>query len=167
MAAYRHLHDRFRELGVDNVVWVWTVSGYLPNGGLFKRLYPGDDYVDWIGMDQYNYYLCHKTTDWQSFADSQKPTYDWLRANVSDRKPIMLSEFATAPDPSRSQRAGQWYEQVPGVAKSALPDAKALVMWDQSVPGKNCDLTVDSGSALAGYRRAGSDAYFRQPVPGR
>ncbi|MEV8526813.1 glycosyl hydrolase [Streptomyces sp. NPDC052000] len=167
VAAYRHLHDRFRELGVDNVVWVWTVSGYLPNGELFKRLYPGDDYVDWIGMDQYNYYLCHKTTDWQSFADSQKPTYDWLRANVSDRKPIMLSEFATAPDPSRPQRAGQWYEQVPGVAKSALPDAKALVMWDRSVPGKDCDLTVNSGSALAGYRRAGSDAYFRQPVPGR
>lgn len=41
IAAYRHLHDRFEELGVDNVVWVWTVSGYLANGGLFERLYPG------------------------------------------------------------------------------------------------------------------------------
>ncbi|MFE4055491.1 glycoside hydrolase family 26 protein [Streptomyces sp. NPDC059096] len=166
VAAYRHLHDRFEKLGVDNVVWVWTVSGYLGNAALMKSLYPGDTYVDWIGMDQYNYYRCQRNARWLDFDDSQRPTYDWLRANISDRKPIMLSEFSTAPDPDDPDRQRGWYQQVPTVART-LPQVKALVQWNRPVPGPHCDLTVDKGPALEGYREAGRDGYFRQPVPSR
>ncbi|WP_338677109.1 glycosyl hydrolase [Streptomyces sp. SCSIO 30461] len=166
VAAYRHIHDRFRRLGVDNVVWVWTVSGYLGNAELMKRLYPGDDYVDWIGMDQYNYYLCHRSPNWLDFERSQRPSYDWLRAHISDRKPLMLAEFATAPDPVLPQRQRDWYARIPQVAPS-LPRVRALVHWNRAVPGAGCDLTVDSGPGLDGYRIAGRDPYFRQPVPTR
>ncbi|TXS26346.1 hypothetical protein EAO70_03350 [Streptomyces sp. adm13(2018)] len=166
VAAYRHLHDRFAELGVTNVVWVWTVSGWTGNAARMKALYPGDAYVDWIGMDQYNYYLCHKSPDWLDFDRSQRPGYDWLRKNVSDDKPIMFSEFSTAPDPERPGRQRDWYAAIPGVAPS-LPDARAYVHWNRAVPGPGCDLTVDSGPALDGYRTAGRDPYFRQPVPDR
>jgi len=164
VAAYRHLHDRFRELGADNVVWVWTVSGYLGMAEEMKRLYPGDRYVDWIGMDQYNYYLCHGTDTWRDFDASQRPTYDWLRANVSADKPVMLAEFATAPDPENPARQRDWYAKIPEVAPS-LPEAKAYVHWNRAVPGPGCDLTVDAGAGLQGYREAGLAPYFRQPLP--
>ncbi|WP_149179103.1 glycosyl hydrolase [Streptomyces sp. TRM49041] len=166
VAAWRHLHDRFRQLGVDNVVWVWTVSGYLGHAEQMKRLYPGDAYVDWIGMDQYNYYLCHNSTNWLDFDRSQRPSYDWLRANISADKPLMLAEFATAPDPERPQRQRDWYAAIPDVVPE-LPKVRALVHWNRPVPGKGCDLTVNEGPALEGYREAGKDAYFRQPVPTR
>ncbi|WP_328538389.1 glycoside hydrolase family 26 protein [Streptomyces sp. NBC_00344] len=168
VAAYRHIHDRFERLGVDNVVWVWTVSGYLGQGNdaVIKSLYPGDGYVDWIGMDQYNYYLCHRTTDWNGFAQSQRPAYDWLRSHVSGEKPVMMAEFATAPDPGDPARQRDWYTGIPSALRS-MPGAKALVQWDRAVPGKDCDLTVDSGPGLDGYRQAGRDSYFAQPVPGR
>lgn len=166
VAAWRHIHDRFRELGVDNVVWVWTVSGYLGNAEQMKQLYPGDAYVDWIGMDQYNYFLCHNSTNWLDFERSQRPSYDWLRANVSDTKPIMLAEFSTAPDPQRPERQREWYAEIPGVAPT-LPEVRALVHWNRPVPGRNCDLTVNEGPALEGYREAGKALYFRQPVPPR
>ncbi|MFE9823538.1 glycoside hydrolase family 26 protein [Streptomyces sp. NPDC005791] len=166
VAAYRHIHDRFEELGVDNVVWVWTVSGYLPSGKLFERLYPGDDYVDWIGMDQYNYFTCHDTTDWKDFDRSQRPTYEWLRTHISAEKPLMFAEFATVPDPADEDRQREWYEEIPEVART-MPGAKALVHWNRAVPGKGCDLTVDDGPGLEGYRTAGQDGYFKQPVPGR
>lgn len=164
VAAYRHLHDRFRELGVTNVVWVWTVSGWLGNAATMKALYPGDAYVDWIGMDQYNYYLCHKSPDWLDFGRSQRPSYDWLRANVSADKPVMLAEFATAPDPERPGRQRDWYARIPEVAPT-LPEAKAYVHWNRAVPGPGCDLTVNSGPGLDGYREAGLAPYFRQPLP--
>ncbi|MFF9341085.1 glycoside hydrolase family 26 protein [Streptomyces sp. NPDC014773] len=164
VAAYRHLHDRFRRLGADNVVWVWTVSGYLGMAEEMKRLYPGDRYVDWIGMDQYNYYRCHGTDTWRDFDASQRPTYDWLRENVSDRKPIMLAEFATAPDPENPERQRDWYARIPEVAPT-LPEAKAYVHWNRPVPGPGCDLTVDSGAGLDGYRTAGRAPYFNQPLP--
>nr|WP_245703698.1 glycosyl hydrolase [Streptomyces lushanensis] len=166
VAAYRHVYDRFEKLGVDNVVWVWTVSGYLGNAELMKSLYPGDEYVDWIGMDQYNYYACHDSTNWLDFERSQRPSYEWLRANVSDRKPVMLAEFSTAPDPARPGRQRGWYEKIPEVVPT-LPRVRALVHWNRPVPGRHCDLTVDKGPALEGYREAGRDPYFRQPVPVR
>ncbi|MER5550119.1 glycosyl hydrolase [Streptomyces sp. NPDC002793] len=166
VAAYRHIHDRFEELGVDNVVWVWTVSGYLPSGKLFERLYPGDDYVDWIGMDQYNYFTCHDTTDWKDFDRSQRPTYEWLRTHISADKPLMFAEFATVPDPADADRQREWYEAIPEVART-MPEAKALVHWNRAVPGEGCDLTVDEGPGLEGYRTAGQDDWFKQPVPGR
>ncbi|MCP3820519.1 hypothetical protein NLX86_21205 [Streptomyces sp. A3M-1-3] len=166
VAAYRHLHDRFKALGVDNVVWVWTVSGYLKHGELMKQLYPGDAYVDWIGMDQYNYFLCHKSPNWLDFDQSQRPSYDWLRANISDRKPVMLAEFGTAPDPADPDRQRDWYAAIPETVRT-MREAKGLVQWNRAVPGKNCDLTVDSGPALEGYREAGRDKWFKQQVPPR
>lgn len=164
VAAYRHLYERFEELGVDNVVWVWTVSGYLGSADEMKALYPGDDYVDWIGMDQYNYFLCHDTTDWKDFDRSQRPTYDWLRANVSAEKPLMLAEFGTVPDPADRDRQRDWYTEIPDTVRT-MPRVKALVQWNRPVPGDNCDLTVNEGPGLAGYRDAGRDDYFRQPLP--
>ncbi|MFJ2649209.1 glycoside hydrolase family 26 protein [Streptomyces sp. NPDC087420] len=166
VAAYRHIYDRFRQLGVDNVVWVWTVSGYLGNAELMKKLYPGDAYVDWIGMDQYNYFQCHDSPDWLGFDRSQRPSYDWLRANISGSKPVMLAEFSTAPDPASPDRQRGWYEDIPKTAPT-LPEVKALVHWNRPVPGANCDLTVNKGPALEGYREAGRDGYFNQPLPGR
>ncbi|MEV6245921.1 glycosyl hydrolase [Streptomyces sp. NPDC051742] len=164
VAAYRHVYDRFRKLGADNVVWVWTVSGYLGSASSMKQLYPGDDYVDWIGMDQYNYYLCHGSSNWLDFDKSQRPSYDWLRKNISADKPVMLSEFSTAPDPERPERQRDWYTAIPEVAPT-LPEVKAYVHWNRAVPGPGCDLTIDSGPGLEGYRIAGQDPYFRQDVP--
>src|SRR5690606_22724281 len=126
--AYRHIHDRFRELGVDNVVWTWIITGYLGHAELFEQMYPGDAYVDWIGYNQYNYYRCHKT-GWQSFARTQTATHAWIRENISDRKPLMLSEFGTANDPSRPGRQAEWYAEVPGVLKR-LDGVKAALQWN-------------------------------------
>ncbi|MFJ1648871.1 glycoside hydrolase family 26 protein [Streptomyces sp. NPDC088258] len=166
VAAYRHVHDRFAKLGVDNVVWVWTVSGYAGNADLMKALYPGDAYVDWIGVDQYNYFRCQRSARWLDFGSSQRPAYDWMREHISDEKPLMLSEFSTAPDPDRPDRQRDWYREIPKTAPT-LPGVKALVHWNRPVPGKNCDLTVNKGPALDGYRYAGEDAYFNQPLPSR
>ncbi|WP_406861290.1 glycosyl hydrolase [Streptomyces sp. HUAS MG47] len=166
VAAYRHIHDRFRELGVTNVVWVWTVSGYLGHADAMKRLYPGDAYVDWIGMDQYNYYLCHKSPNWLDFEQSQRPSYEWLRREISSRKPLMAAEFATAPDPARPERHRDWYAKIPQAAPE-LPSLRALVHWNRPVPGPGCDLTVNAGPGLEGYREAGKADYFHQPVPKR
>lgn len=167
VAAYRHVRDRFRELGADNVVWVWTVSGYLGSAADMKALYPGDEYVDWIAMDQYNYYQCHDTTDWKDFLRSQQPSYEWLRENISDEKPVMLAEFATAPDAGAPQRQRDWYTQIPAAVKK-LPEVKALVHWNRPTSEQAaCDLTVNKGPGLEGYREAGKNSYFHQPIPPR
>lgn len=160
--AYRHIHDRFRELGVDNVVWTWIITGYLDHADLFEQMYPGDEYVDWIGYNQYNYYLCHKT-DWLSFAQTQYATHDWVRANISDDKPLMLSEFGSASDPERPDRQAEWYAQVPAVLKD-LEGVKAALQWNYRDPGPHCDLAVAGDRAWASLREVAADPHLNQPL---
>ena len=107
VAAYRHIHDRFRELGVTNVVWTWTITGYLDHSRPDRAHVPGRRRTSTgSAYNQYNYYRCHKA-DWLSFAQTQTATHDWIRENISADKPLMLSEFGTADDPSQSGRAGR------------------------------------------------------------
>lgn len=160
--AYRHIHDRFRELGVDNVVWTWIITGYLNHADLFERMYPGDAYVDWIGYNQYNYYRCHDT-DWLTFAQTQRATHGWIRKNLSDEKPLMLSEFGTAADARRPERQAEWYAQVPGVLKG-LEGVGAALQWNHRDPGPHCDLALANEAAWASLREAVSDPYLNQPL---
>ena len=52
--AWRHVHNIFLEVGATNVIWVWSpnVINPMPRVPL-KPLYPGDSYVDWIGVVGY------------------------------------------------------------------------------------------------------------------
>lgn len=52
--AWRHIHDLFAARGVDNLIWVWSVNRIdnLPDKTL-ARVYPGDAYVDWVGVSGY------------------------------------------------------------------------------------------------------------------
>ncbi|WP_053913291.1 glycosyl hydrolase [Streptomyces sp. SCSIO 75703] len=161
--AYRHIHDRFRALGVDNVVWTWVITGYLDHADLFRRMYPGDGYVDWIGYNQYNYYRCH-SAPWLSFAQTQRATHDWVRGHLSRDKPLMLSEFGTADDPERPGRQADWYARVPGVLRE-LDGVKAALQWNHRDPGPHCDLSVAGERAWAGLRGAVADPYLHQPRP--
>ncbi len=52
--AWRHIHDLFTAAGADNVIWVWSINRIdnLPDKTI-DRVYPGDQYVDWVGMSGY------------------------------------------------------------------------------------------------------------------
>ena len=51
---WRHVHDIFDSVGATNVIWIWSpnILRPVPNVNL-KNLYPGDAYVDWVGMVGY------------------------------------------------------------------------------------------------------------------
>lgn len=57
--AYRHIIDIFRQEGATNVTFVFQTNtidgGYLPGSywepfQQMKHYYPGDDYIDWLGL---------------------------------------------------------------------------------------------------------------------
>ncbi|MGB1752289.1 MAG: glycosyl hydrolase, partial [Paracoccaceae bacterium] len=53
IASYRYIVDFFRDHGAHNVYWVWEVTSQpdpLTQWNQIDRAYPGDDYVDWIGV---------------------------------------------------------------------------------------------------------------------
>lgn len=96
--AWRHVHDIFRDEGATNVTWAWN-----PNvvGGTaatpLAGLYPGDEYVDWVGADGYNWgTLVPPWSRWMSFAEVFDQTLAELAALTS--RPVMIGEFASTPE---------------------------------------------------------------------
>jgi hypothetical protein len=120
--AWRHVHDIFTSVGATNVTWVWAVNA---GGDLsaFKRLYPGDNYVDWIGMDGYN----TGGKAWKSFAGVFKKTYQTLLTFT--QKPFMIAETASAPV------GGNKAAWINNAFTSTLPDqltqVKAVIWFDE------------------------------------
>ena len=55
VAAYQHIHDRLTTKdGVTNATFVWSVDTTTPPAGTaWTAWYPGDAYVDWVGLDGY------------------------------------------------------------------------------------------------------------------
>jgi beta-mannanase len=160
-STYRHIHDRFAEKGVTNVVWVWTVSGWEGVYFRYADLYPGDNYVDWIGYEPYNWYVCHGI-DWQMPMDIFKPFYQWVQVGEHRNKPIIVSEYGsfenTSGDP---QSKGSWMRAVPAALKE-LPNIKAAVYFNKDYSGclrASIDTSADS---TRGFADAGHDPYVNQ-----
>ncbi|MEV4611788.1 glycosyl hydrolase [Kitasatospora sp. NPDC049258] len=91
--AWRHVHDLFSQAGADNVIWVWSpnILRPVPNVDI-AQLYPGDDYVDWIGMVGYGTKTESKAE--QTFG----PTIAVLRGIT--KKPMLITETGREPSPS-------------------------------------------------------------------
>jgi hypothetical protein len=91
--AYRHVVELFRARGVTNVTWVWQVNNDSYPTEDWNRAtayYPGDDYVDWVGISAYG--ALTKDDPWRSFDDAFASIYAEITAAYPG-KPLMLAEW--------------------------------------------------------------------------
>ena len=61
VAVWRYVVDRFKAQGADNVKWLWVPHGPSTDRSTddwneVANYWPGGEYVDWIGLDGYNFY---------------------------------------------------------------------------------------------------------------
>jgi hypothetical protein len=95
--AWRHLHDKFSSVGAVNVKWIWapnagSVPNTAPNDPI--RYYPGDKYVDYIGVNGYNF--GPPGDSWKSFYDIFMPFYKKTKLITVTDKPIIIGEAGCA-----------------------------------------------------------------------
>ena len=91
--AWRHVHRIFTKVGATNVAWVWSPNVIYTGSTPLRRLYPGDAYVDWLGVDGYNWGNVRPSSTWKTFREVFRPTLTTLRR--LSRRPIMLAEVAS------------------------------------------------------------------------
>lgn len=54
VAAWRHIHETFIDVGASNVIWAWSPNIVNPVKSVqLEPYYPGDAYVDWVGLIGY------------------------------------------------------------------------------------------------------------------
>jgi glycosyl hydrolase family 26 len=93
--AWRHVRDVFTKVGATNVVWVWSPNIVFKSSGVssataLPHFYPGDRYVDIVGVDGYNWGRLHPWSAWRAYKRIFGETLGAIRAMT--KKPLMISE---------------------------------------------------------------------------
>ncbi|WP_326557710.1 glycoside hydrolase family 26 protein [Micromonospora sp. NBC_01796] len=96
--AWRHVHDLFRTAGATNVTWVWSPNvQWDESTPPLESLYPGDAYVDWLGLS--GYYGTGYFSDYRNFDEIFGDTIEELR--TFSERPLVITETAAADDNGR------------------------------------------------------------------
>ncbi|MGP3970704.1 glycoside hydrolase family 26 protein [Streptomyces sp. 6N223] len=156
VAAWRHIYEIFQEEGADNAIWTWIQVGWIGHQDTVASFYPGDEYVDWIGYDPFNYYVC-RNNEWRSPDVAFSRWYVWLQRNGFADKPVMLAEYGTVADPEDESAQAQWYRDlVPALER--YPNIKAVAQFNTY---KNCDTRVTTQpDVLEAWAEAGRSDYI-------
>jgi beta-mannanase len=92
--AWRHVHNIFAAEHVHNVKWIWSpVARFAVPIDLSQ--YPGNNYVDVIGLTGFNGGTAAFGIGWHSFSSLFDPTLATLH-RFAPNKPIQISEVGSA-----------------------------------------------------------------------
>lgn len=95
VAAWRHVVDIFRANRANNVQWVWAPASSQDGTVPIAQIYPGDKYVDWVGVDGYNWGSSVSWSNWRSFDQVFGPTLADFKL-IAPSKPVAISETSSA-----------------------------------------------------------------------
>jgi hypothetical protein len=157
--AFRHIVELFNEQNVENITWVFHISSYSdPDAewNNYENYYPGDEYVDWIGVSIYGAITDKET--WTDFSDELNKIYPEL-TDISKEKPLAILEFGVTEDHPNGNK-GLWIKDaLETILSGEYPRIKAISYWHES--WDSVDLRIDSSEeSIAFYRNGISSQYF-------
>lgn len=159
-AAWRHIHQIFVRRGAHVSAGGKVLFGYsaidfyalkaTPGGppGSADRMYPGDDVVDVLAHDAYNWAACHRQP-WKSFADNWKPLLALAEAHD---KPLIAAEFGSAPG-----ARNRWFTEAASFMRSnplARRRMVAVVYFHAHMDGCHWDFMNQADDGRTGWVQA-------------
>lgn len=149
---WRRLHRLVSETGVaDNVAWVWTVNHVDTGETTAEDLFPGDDVVDLLGVDGFNWGASQSWSVWQEPEGVFGAMFERVRA-ISAR-PLCVPEFGSTSATvagTDAARKGAWlraafdYFADQGVMLAAYFDVEKETDW-QVFGGSQGHNTINIG----------------------
>lgn len=96
-AVWRYIYDIFQQNEVDNALWIWnphdiSFPGFKWNH--YLTYYPGDKYVDIIGLTGYNTGNYFKGEVWRDFDEIYSGLYEEYISIF--QQPFMITEFGSS-----------------------------------------------------------------------
>ncbi|HEY5194036.1 MAG TPA: glycosyl hydrolase [Solirubrobacteraceae bacterium] len=150
--AWRHVVSIFRAQGAGNVRWVWAPNTNCEGTCPFSEFYPGNAWVNWVGLDGYNFANVDETP-WKEFEQLFAPSYQIL-TSLTD-KPVMIAETSST---ETGGSKAQWILNMRSSLLRSLPRVRLLVWFDRI---KETNWTIDSSpSSLAAFREVMSSPPF-------
>lgn len=146
VAAWRHIVTIFRQENANNVKFVWSPNvdyGNYP----FSAYFPGDAYVDYVGLDGYNWGAAGiGTNKWESLSQVFSRSYQQLTQLSS--KPVIITEVSSSE--AGGSKASWIREGFLSTIPKDFPRVAAVIWFDRS---QEEDWRIDSSStSLEAYR---------------
>jgi hypothetical protein len=156
--AWRHVHDIFAAVGANNVSWVWCPNVEYSGSTSLASLYPGDAYVDWTGLDGYNWGTNPAKPDkWKSFEQVYKPSYRKIVETIAPSKPMMIGEVAST-EYGGSKAA--WIKDMLARIPAEYQQIRALLWFDKFDSSMDWPVETTSGASTAFAEGLQSPAYL-------
>ncbi len=159
--VYRRIITICNEQGVKNITWFYHINANsypVEDWNTIKGYYPGDEYIDWIGISVYGAQLPDE--DVQSFEGILNDSWNEIKGISPEGKPIAILEWGIVDYPkfNKSLWIGDAIKSIlPG--GNYYPQIKAISYWHENFDETN--LRIDSSpESLAAYKEAINDPIF-------
>jgi mannan endo-1,4-beta-mannosidase len=158
VAMWRHVRGIFdaRQLDSSRVQWVWVVN-HTDNGGFTaEQYYPGDNFVDWVGIDGYNWGTSQSWSSWKSPEEVYDDMIGRLRT-LAVGKPLSITEYASSTATTGGPNVAAKSQWITAVQTYVLAKDVRLVAWFNE--DKEADWAVFGGSNGDSSYRSGKVVY--------
>ncbi len=130
---YQYVVQVFREEGAHNVLFMWTPFTLMDHD-----FYPGNSFVDCIGLDVFNYGSLAENSVWLDFYSLAKLQVDQYKQY---EKPIFIAEVATTDAGGNKE---DWVRDLfHTIQTKAIPEIQGVVLFDIPNGATNTGLPVD------------------------
>jgi len=166
IAAWRHFHDLVVAEGATNVTWTWVVNSiwYDPASDP-TPYYPGDAYVDWTGLDTYNWGRNPAQPDrWINPDQTITPTLDLIKG-AAPSKPIMILENASS---EYGGNKTDWIREMLTTYLPHHPEINAYLWFNWNFPKgpARADWQIESSApAQQVFRKGIQSSIYRSIAP--
>ena len=172
VAAWRHFHELVTEkVGATNVTWTWTTNNlwYSPQSDP-TPYYPGDAYVDWIGVDGYNWGQNLAQPDiWKTEEEVLGEVLDVI-GEIQQSEPGNADKPVVIVENGASELGGNkadWIRDTLGTFLPHHPEIAAYLWfnWNDEKNGERTDWPIETSAAAQQAFRAQIQSSFYRTAP--
>jgi cellulose synthase/poly-beta-1,6-N-acetylglucosamine synthase-like glycosyltransferase len=135
--AWIHTYEIFKKIEANNVIWVWNPW----QSENVSEFYPGQEYLDWIGVNILNYGGLNENGGWLNF-DSLYYHFHKEFENLPSA-PVMISEFGSLRE---EDGQSEWIENAFNSIENQYDEIKSVIYFNSKV-----DMNWPNGLQRNGY----------------
>jgi|GEM_PF-2220158 len=164
--AWNHIYAIFKQANATNVKFVWSPYADSSVGAAWYTLdtyYPGNNSVNYIGLDGYNFssflsttaQYCAPTTaggcvtQWKSFKDIFQPSYDVFTQKTNN--PFVITETAST---EKGGNKADWILSAYKEVVSTFPRVTNINWYNAPKNGDGTMTITSSANSLGAYQKA-------------
>jgi phage terminase large subunit-like protein len=167
VAAWRHFHDVVVAQGATNVTWTWITNAIWSDPESDPTpYYPGNEYVDWVGIDSYNWGLNPAQPEkWRNPDQTVTPTLSIVNKLTGGKKPVAIVEEASS---EYGGNKADWIREMLTTYVPHHPEIQAYLWFNRNTERNEAhkDWMIETSvTAQQSFRRAiQSGIYVSAPV---